>query len=481
MATAVESNPTEAAPAAGADEASTRKQLESMLEEFAISSSNLMKVKESFIAEVSEESSIDPSASKGIRYLVTFLQDLPCGCEHGMFVAVVWRVRVTQLLLVHLRGANKPIVDESEFRLPEKPMDATEVCDLIAEKLAAFLKNISLDREQLPLILITPNPIHNKGLRNGNMLSMKKGVPLRNFRKRDMNQLLKESINRLPQKLHVDIVAMANEVTAAFLNCVSQHQDCRITLLTDSMMLAYWDTIDRVPQPELIDPEKSNVLINLTLGNFGDQGQLSQFITDYDVELDPSLLKTPIATFERLCSHEGITELVRLMMLKAIDAGLLFEGTRSAALAQYGSIRMPSLDQVLREGKGPYYDTVVFLERLGVNAPSKEDCERVYNIIKAIVQRSVDLLATVLSAIIEKLHDTPSIVISIDGQLNIISQYNTFLTNRIIELLDQPHEFQVINIMDKEGRGAALLGSISLRDDYIYRVHDPMYVVSLQS
>lgn len=450
-----------------------QKRLYTLCESFLVNSHQLIKIKNSFMDHLLAGPYKEAKTSvKGINYIVTFLQDLPCGCEHGMYIVVNWSLRYVQLMLVRLRGENKPIVEDSEIRLPESLVNPIEICDQIADKLLVFLKNNTLEREQLPLILITPNPLNSKSLQTGIMLSSKTGLKLKHFRRLDVNQLLNESLGRLPQKVHLDVVAAVNQVTAAFINSISLNKKCRISVLMDSMMVAFWDNIEDLKGRD-ININKPNILINLTIADFGEEGELQSFITPHDIELDGSLQNQPTYVFEKLASSNCIPEVIRLVILQAIDNGLLFSGNKSFALNQFGAIKMNSINEVLNEGEGPYYETILLLERLGINAPSTEDCKRLYFIMKSVVQRSVDLIATVIAAIIDKI-EQPSIAISIDGSNTELNIYTKLLNDKLKELIEINCEFELMEVHDEEGHGAALIGSLALQDNFIYRVTDPM-------
>lgn len=457
------------------DQITDQKRFENLCEKFVCTNHNLLNLKTTILEQLKEASiQEEPSKSNGFDYMITFIQDLPCGCEHGTYIILNWRIISVQIMLVRLRGENKPIVDETEMRIPENTNNAMQIFDQIVEKLVFFLKHKDLEREQLPLILTTTHPVHNTSIRNGSIISNKdQAIKLnKNMQNVDVHQLLKESLNRSPSRVHVDIVAVANDVSAAFLNCVSIYRNCHISIQMNNMMVAYWDRIRDIRNQE-IDPRKSNVLINLLISNYGELGELNNFITSLDMELDPNLQKTPTHVLEKLISSEFITELIRLLMLQAIDEGLLFHGVKSQTLDQYGTIKLSNIDEILNEHDGPYYDTVEFLERLGFNAPSKEDCKRVHTIMMSVIHRSVDLLATIIAAIIEHI-EKPSIMISIDGTISDITIYPQLLTNKIQELLRTNCDFELIKMQDNEGRGAALIGSMALQDNFIYKITEPM-------
>mgnify|MGYP002715713480 CR=1 FL=1 len=74
------------------------------------------------------------------------------------------------------------------------------------------------------------------------------------------------------------------------------------------------------------------VVINVEWGAFGDNGVLDFIKTEYDVQVDKNSLLTSSYTFEKYISGKYLGEIVRIVLVKLIKEGLLFNGKLSKIL-----------------------------------------------------------------------------------------------------------------------------------------------------
>lgn len=65
------------------------------------------------------------------------------------------------------------------------------------------------------------------------------------------------------------------------------------------------------------------IVVNVEWGAFGDNGRMNFIKTTYDIELDKHSTNSGTFTFEKYISGRYLGELVRLIMIKMIDVGLL--------------------------------------------------------------------------------------------------------------------------------------------------------------
>lgn len=88
--------------------------------------------------------------------------------------------------------------------------------------------------------------------------------------------------------------------------------------------------------PENVLPGKPKMLINIEWGAFG-EGTLLDFIaTDIDRDVDQNSINPEKQVFEKMISGMYMGELVRLLIEKAINAGLLFTGKPISELKKRG-------------------------------------------------------------------------------------------------------------------------------------------------
>ena len=89
------------------------------------------------------------------------------------------------------------------------------------------------------------------------------------------------------------------------------------------------------------------VLINTEWGAFGDNGTLNHFRTKYDREVDKHSINPGRQTFEKMISGMYLGEIVRLVMLDAVQERMLCGGVVTEQLRTRNVIDASVMQQII--------------------------------------------------------------------------------------------------------------------------------------
>lgn len=78
------------------------------------------------------------------------------------------------------------------------------------------------------------------------------------------------------------------------------------------------------------------MIINAEWGAFGEQGTLDFIVTEFDRDIDENSINPSKQILEKMISGMYMGELVRLVLEKLTNAGLLFDGKCSGDLKKRG-------------------------------------------------------------------------------------------------------------------------------------------------
>lgn len=168
--------------------------------------------------------------------------------------------------------------------------------------------------------------------------------------------------------LKVEVVAVLNDTTGTLVQGAFLDKKCAIGLILGTGSNAcYIERVERVlnwdesPAPKgakevnwdlrifnflAINHSSSliiiiydlfpQVIVDVEYGAFGDNGILDFIKTDYDKAVDSNSLLVNSFTFEKYISGKYLGEIARVILMKLVQNGILFDGRASPKLAKSG-------------------------------------------------------------------------------------------------------------------------------------------------
>ena len=284
-----------------------------------------------------------------VRCYTTYVQDLPTGNEKGNFLALDLGGTNFRVLLITLDGENSDMKSEI-YAIPQNIMVGTglQLFDHIAQCLALFVKELKLENELLPLGFTFSFPVTQRGLSEGFLVRWTKGFNCSDVVDRDVVCLLREAIARR-NDLKIDVCAILNDTTGTLMSCAWKNRNCRIGLIVGTGSNACYIECTKnaeCAEPGRYDPDKPYMIINTEWGAFGERGSLNGIITEFDRDVDENSMNPKTQIFEKMISGMYMGELVRLVMMKLYNKGLLFVGSTITELKNRGQFLTEHVSQI---------------------------------------------------------------------------------------------------------------------------------------
>lgn len=207
------------------------------------------------------------------------------------------------------------------------------------------------------------------------------------------------------------------------------------------------------------DSSKSEMVINLEWGAFGDKGELDHLVTDYDRAVDAGSANPGRQTFEKMVSGMYLGELFRLLLLDMARNGLILDGRVPDALRTPHSITTKAVSTVESDVPGTYAASRRWcLKQLGVDGATDSDLMNVRYAAQCVSRRSAELVAAGLAVLLDRMDDR-DVTVGVDGSVyRLHPYYHQLLVNKVNELV-KGKSVKVMLSEDGSGRGAAVLAA----------------------
>lgn len=154
-------------------------------------------------------------------------------------------------------------------------------------------------------------------------------------------------------------------------------------------------------------------------------------------------------------------ELVRLVIVELANNCWLFDGKLSQKFRTRNEFLTKFVSEIESQAPMTFSTTKLILNEMGVRSPSKDDCEIVRYICKAVSKRSALLVASALASLILRIDDE-NITIGVDGSVyRYHPDYHDMMTEAVAGLIPSKFKFKFVLSEDGSGRGAALVAAVA--------------------
>lgn len=301
-------------------------------------------------------------------------------------------------------------------------------------------------------------PCQHNSLQSAQLIRWTKGLNAPGAIGKDFGQELQIALENenLPHK----VVSLINDTVACLFTGLSEDHNTRIGLIIGTgFNLAFLRSSD-MDVFESESPPDQSVVINSELGNLGEDGELANYVTEYDLAVSNGshAAHKGQQVFEKMLTGCYLPELFRVICKQLVDQGVLFNGVSSDILDTPGGIPQNLLAQVVRageEGLNHVQDVLINVEICAMYA----DADAVLKICKALILRSAALISATIAGVIKYSCPTKrTISISVDGSL-----YKSYplLAKNINEmtgqLLGQGYDVTYRTSYDGSAKGAAFI------------------------
>ncbi|CAO1419805.1 unnamed protein product [Diamesa hyperborea] len=435
--------------------------------EFNLDNVTLNKVMTRFQKEVRRGLKKETHQCAEVKCFVTYVQDLPDGNELGKFLALDLGGTNFRVLLIHLKGESDYEFQSKIYALPQSIMTGTgdELFDHIAECLSMFIKEMSIETEQLPLGFTFSFPCQQFGLTKGVLTKWTKGFNCAGVVGQNVVELLEAALKRRTD-VSISVCAILNDTTGTLMSCAWKYRNCKIGVILGTGSNACY--LEKVQNAENYNGTRDGpddyVIINTEWAALGDYGTLEFIRTSYDHEIDKFSINPGNQLFEKMISGMYMGELVRLIIVKLIRLRLLFNGKGSEKLMKRNQFFTKYVSEIESQDVGTHTLTKEIMKELGVEEVTDQDCTDVRYICESVSRRAAHVVSAVLTCLILKMEDR-DITIGVDGSVyRFHPKFNDLMVEKMTELLPKDYNFKFVLSEDGSGRGAALVAAVASRE-----------------
>ncbi|KAG5951447.1 hypothetical protein E4U53_003062 [Claviceps sorghi] len=343
--------------------------------------------------------------------LPSYSHRLPLGTEKGEYVALDVGGSTLRVAVVALRGCEAAVDKQSEiismhsYRINNdvKDLQGTQFFGWMAKKVKETLAEsggyANSPENPLPIACAWSFPIEQTSIRGGKLLPMGKAfLADQGLVGEDLGEIVKQACK--DQDLHVELRAVLNDSSACLLSRAYSHTNTRFGLIlgTGVNLAAHLPVLSIGKNKFGIRPkawfnEASHVIVNTELGMFGHN---ILPLTKWDQALTKHHPRPDFQPLEHLVSGLYLGEIVRLILLEAIEKTGIFGGIVPPSLKGHYSLGTDTLSMIECDTSSDLQGaTQLFSERHpSLHRPTTSDLAAIKAISSLVAVRSSALVAT---------------------------------------------------------------------------------------
>ncbi|KAI4947877.1 hypothetical protein J4E86_008394 [Alternaria arbusti] len=353
--------------------------------------------------------------SSDICMLPSYNHKLPSGYEKGTYLALDVGGSTFRIALVELNGRqpdakNMRIVVMKSYKIDEKVRQrrGNDFFEWMAEKiqdaLADPLLQNSTDKKSFPMGLAWSFPVEQTSSRSANLLAMGKGFrATEGVLGQDLSELIMAPCRKRGLPVHMD--SIINDSSATLLSRAYEDPSTRFAVILGTgfnisvhLPVSSLATTKYMGYPQQWLDEATHVLVNTECSMFG-KGIFPT--TRWDDQLNDAHMRPDFQPFEHMISGRYIGEIVRLILVEAVQKAGLFSGEIPDQLAETytldtGTIAAMEMD----DSKNLTSATALFQSKHPLSKPpTYNDIQFVRQVSQLVSHRAAAFLATGIHAL----------------------------------------------------------------------------------
>ena len=250
-------------------------------------------------------------------------------------------------------------MDSKIYKVPANLMSehGDRLFDHIAHCIADFIKikKVKIAKgTKLPIGFTFSFPCRQTDIDCSTLLTWTKGFSCPGVEGENIGELLNQAINRNEDlknstTFKVEVGAIINDTVGTLMSCVMEDPDCAIGLIVGTGSNACY--IEKTDKIETISDEvkasSKEMIINCEWGNFGSNGVLFDIQSIFDAMIDEQSPNPGKQIYEKMISGMYLGELVRLILIKLHDVGVVFYDEPIDSMRQKGAFETALVSNIL--------------------------------------------------------------------------------------------------------------------------------------
>ncbi|XP_069557734.1 hexokinase-2 isoform X1 [Brachyistius frenatus] len=439
-----------------------------ILDTLRLSREQLLEVKQRMSREMVRGLSKQTHEQASVKMLPTYVRSTPDGTEHGDFLALDLGGSSFRVLLVRVHSGKKPnvVMHNKIYSIPQETMQGTgdELFSHIVYCIADFLEFMGMQGASLPLGFTFSFPCHQSRLDQGILLKWTKGFKASGCEGQDVVALLKESVRR-KQEFDLNFVAVVNDTVGTMMTCAYEDPECEVGLIVGTgTNVCYMEEMQNI---ELVEGDEGLMCVNVEWGAFGDNGELDDFCTQFDRDVDECSNTPGKQRYEKMISGMYLGEIVRNVLMDFTSKGLLFRDNVSERLNTRGIFATKFLAQI-ESDRLAMRQIRSILQHLGLTTSTCDDSVLVKEVCSVVGRRAAQLCGAGLAAVVDKIRqnrslDQLSVTVGVDGTLYKTHPHFSSIVQETLQDLAPQCQVTFHKSEDGSGKGAALITAVACR------------------
>ncbi|KAK7106171.1 hexokinase type 2-like [Littorina saxatilis] len=359
-----------------------------------------------------------------------------------------------KIRLVKFKANKKSGVWSEHYHIPELTRRSTSIqlFDLIADCVKKFVKDHDMLGKDFRVAFVFSFPCENRpDLSQAYLTKWTKEFQCSGFDNKDLRELLQNALPKDKMSCVLDVKIVVNDAVGALVSAAYDDPSCKLSLVVGNGFYSCYinEQGGKGTYTEFVKAEMGALSVSETLAGF---------ITEYDKELDQFSLDPGGQILEKMVSIMYLGEILRLVLVKLSNEGLLFIGNfDTSKLKERGSIDADDVSLIESDKTEHHYFTRFVLRKLQLQDCSDEDSRIVRYVCGIVSERGAYLAAAGLAALINRM-DTPDMTIAADGpSLNIYHpRFYGLMQAKTEELVKPGTKFKIVCSQNGSAIGAAL-------------------------
>ncbi|KAF7644852.1 hypothetical protein LDENG_00214500 [Lucifuga dentata] len=439
-----------------------------VLDTLRLSRDQLLEVKKRMSAEMVRGLSKQTHEKTSIKMLPTYVRSTPDGTECGDFLALDLGGSNFRVLLVRVQSGRRHNVEMHNkiYTIPQDTMQGTgeELFDHIAYCLTDFLEYMGMKAASLPLGFTFSFPCQQNKLDQGILLKWTKGFKASGCEGKDVVMLLKDAVRRR-QEFDLNFVAVVNDTVGTMMTCGYEDPKCEVGLIVGTGTNACY--MEEMQNIELVEGDEGRMCVNMEWGAFGEHGELDDFCSQFDRDVDEFSASPGKQRYEKMISGMYLGETVRNVLLDFTTKGLLFKGKLSERLKTRGIFETRFLSQIASD-RLALRQVRSILQHLGLTSSTCDDSVLVKEVCSVVARRAAQLCGAGLAAVVDKIRGNRKleqlfITVGVDGTLYKLHPHFSSIMQETLRDLAPQCKVTFLQSEDGSGKGAALITAVACR------------------
>ncbi|KAH8732291.1 hexokinase-1 [Phaeosphaeriaceae sp. PMI808] len=350
-----------------------------------------------------------------ICMLPSYNHKLPTGREKGTYLALDVGGSTFRIALVELNGKQPStkhmrIVTMKSFKIDEKVRQrrGTDFFDWIAEKIQQALADPQLQKlngtKTFPMGLAWSFPVEQTSSRSANLLDMGKGFrATEGVLGQDLSELIMTPCRKRNLPVHMD--SIVNDSSATLLSRAYEDPSTRFAVILGTgfnisvhLPVASLATTKYKGYPQEWLDEAAHVLVNTECSMFGKNIFPT---TRWDDQLNDTHARPDFQPFEHMISGRYLGEIVRLIVVEAVQTAGLFGGEIPDKLSEPYTLDTGTIAAMEMDDSKHYTNATAFFQQKHAlsKPPSYNDIHFIRQVSQLVSHRAAALLATGIHAL----------------------------------------------------------------------------------